>query len=107
MNPFRKYVLEHARLFKHGLRLPLNKSGPAKRPKRIPSHAPSALIFSPHPDDECIVGGLAFVSFLVFAARFGIDMGLPFELAVITIVWIGLIPVGILSALWFLRVVKN
>ena len=25
----------------------------------LPADAPRALIFSPHPDDECIIGGLA------------------------------------------------
>ena len=29
------------------------------RHPKVPDHAPKALIFSPHPDDECIVGGLA------------------------------------------------
>ena len=28
-------------------------------PPRAPANAPKVLIFSPHPDDECIVGGLA------------------------------------------------
>jgi LmbE family N-acetylglucosaminyl deacetylase len=45
----------------------LIKKGRSLRPKkitqparaRIPASAPKALIFSPHPDDECIVGGLA------------------------------------------------
>jgi len=38
---------------------------PPGRPQKFPRHrkapdkAPKALIFSPHPDDECIVGGLA------------------------------------------------
>lgn len=50
-----------------------------------------------------IVAGLALASFLLFAVRFGVFMALPFELAVITIVWIGLIPVGILAGLWFRR----
>jgi hypothetical protein len=48
-----------------------------------------------------IVAGLALASFLFFAVRFGPEMALPFELAVITIVWIGLVPVGIQLALWF------
>lgn len=48
-----------------------------------------------------VVAGLAFASFLLFAVRFGVDMALPFELAVITVVWIGLVPAGVLSALWF------
>ena len=35
--------------------------GPQKFPRhpQVPANAPKALIFSPHPDDECIVGGLA------------------------------------------------
>jgi LmbE family N-acetylglucosaminyl deacetylase len=59
VNPFRKYVFEHARLFQSGKKLPLG--GPQKYPRhpRVPASAPKALIFSPHPDDECIVGGLA------------------------------------------------
>jgi len=34
---------------------------PPKFPRhpKVPANAPKALIFSPHPDDECIVGGLA------------------------------------------------
>jgi hypothetical protein len=53
-----------------------------------------------------VVACLSFVAFLVFAVRFGTTMALPFELAVITIVWIGLVPAGILSALWFRRAVR-
>ena len=30
-----------------------------RRIRRSPPDAPRALIFSPHPDDECIIGGLA------------------------------------------------
>lgn len=47
--------------------------------------------------------GLVLASFLVLAVRFATDMALPFELAVIAIVWLGLIPNGILAALWFRR----
>lgn len=46
-------------------------------------------------------GVLVFVGFVAFAIHFGSDMALPFELAVITIVWIGLIPIGLLMARWF------
>jgi hypothetical protein len=49
------------------------------------------------------VSGLALAGFPVCAVRFGVDMSLAFELAVITIVWIGLIPSGIVAALWFRR----
>jgi LmbE family N-acetylglucosaminyl deacetylase len=57
-NPFQQFVSEHTRLFQTGKKLPLG------RPQKIPRHkkqpgAPNVLIFSPHPDDECIVGGLA------------------------------------------------
>jgi LmbE family N-acetylglucosaminyl deacetylase len=55
---YHQLVSEFAWLFKKAKRLP---SGGFKIPprKRISSNAPRALIFSPHPDDECIVGGLA------------------------------------------------
>lgn len=49
------------------------------------------------------VGCLTFISFILLAVRYGIEMALPFELAVITVVWIGLIPIGILLARWFRR----
>ena len=58
LNPCRNFVLELARLFRDGkkLRPGIRKKSPRRsnRPAR-----PTALIFSPHPDDECIVGGLA------------------------------------------------
>ncbi len=57
-NPYRKYVTEFANLFRAGSKLPLGKSSatPKSKPK---AQRPTALIFSPHPDDECIIGGLA------------------------------------------------
>ena len=58
-NPFRKFVFEHARLFQSGKKLPLGCPQKYPRHPRVPASAPIALIFSPHPDDECIVGGLA------------------------------------------------
>jgi N-acetylglucosamine malate deacetylase 1 len=59
MNPFKKFVSAHAQLFQAGKKLPLGR--PQKFPAPVPatSPAPKVLIFSPHPDDECIVGGLA------------------------------------------------
>jgi LmbE family N-acetylglucosaminyl deacetylase len=59
INLFRKFVSEHARLFQGGTKLPLGC--PKKFPwhPKVPDNAPKVLIFSPHPDDECIVGGLA------------------------------------------------
>lgn len=58
MNPFQKFVSAHAQLLREGKKLPLNKSKPAPR-REIPAHTPKVLLFSPHPDDECIIGGLA------------------------------------------------
>ena len=59
MNPFRKFVSEHARLFQGGIKLPLGRHPRFPRHPKVPDNASKALIFSPHPDDECIVGGLA------------------------------------------------
>ena len=59
MNPFQKYVSEQARLLRRGEKLPLGRSQKIPHPPRISGDAPKVLIFSPHPDDECIVGGLA------------------------------------------------
>jgi N-acetylglucosamine malate deacetylase 1 len=58
VNPFQKFVSESARVFESGKKLSAGKPRVFNRSK-IPSAAPKALIFSPHPDDECIVGGLA------------------------------------------------
>jgi LmbE family N-acetylglucosaminyl deacetylase len=58
-NPFRKFVSEHARLFQSGRRLAPGRPQKFPRHRKAPEGAPKALIFSPHPDDECIVGGLA------------------------------------------------
>ncbi len=58
-NPFQKYVSAQARLFQRGTRLPLGRPQKSPRRLRVADRAPKVLIFSPHPDDECIVGGLA------------------------------------------------
>jgi LmbE family N-acetylglucosaminyl deacetylase len=58
VDTYHQFVSEFARLFKKSKLLPsggLNNSARSK----IPAGAPKVLIFSPHPDDECIVGGLA------------------------------------------------
>ena len=59
VNPFQKFVSEHARLLRGGRKLPLGKLKRAGHPTKISPGAPKVLIFSPHPDDECITGGLA------------------------------------------------
>src|SRR5947208_7897338 len=58
MNPYPQFVSEYARLIKEGRKLPLGNFKALVRPD-IPEEAPKALFFAPHPDDECIVGGLA------------------------------------------------
>jgi len=59
VNPFQKFVSEYARLFQGGKKLPAGHPQKFPRHRRVPANAPIVLIFSPHPDDECIVGGLA------------------------------------------------
>src|SRR5215212_5582693 len=58
MNPYRHLVTEIARLVREGKQYPL---GGFPTPVRAPlaEDAPRALVFSPHPDDECIIGGFA------------------------------------------------
>src|SRR6188768_3350369 len=58
MTPYRHFVSELARLVREGRQFPLGGFAPPSRPV-IAADAPRALIFSPHPDDECIIGGLA------------------------------------------------
>jgi LmbE family N-acetylglucosaminyl deacetylase len=55
-NPYQTFASEHARLFQSGKKLP---PGTPKPGRKISDTAPRLLIFSPHPDDECLVGGLA------------------------------------------------
>jgi LmbE family N-acetylglucosaminyl deacetylase len=58
MNPYQQFVSAFARLVADGKSLPLGKIPPQKKSSPA-TDAPVALIFSPHPDDECIIGGLA------------------------------------------------
>ena len=54
----RHFVAQFQKLVKQGKSLKAGKISSGARPK-IPANAPNVLIFSPHPDDECITGGLA------------------------------------------------
>lgn len=55
-NPYLHYVSSLARLAHDGKQFQLGGFPiPAHPP--VASDAPKALIFSPHPDDECIIGG--------------------------------------------------
>ncbi len=58
MNPYNNFVSGFVQLAADGKKLPLGGIAPQKINPPKPS-APVALIFSPHPDDECIIGGLA------------------------------------------------
>lgn len=58
MNPYQKFVLDHARAIREAKTYPLGNFSPAPHPEVAPD-APKALFFAPHPDDECVVGGLA------------------------------------------------
>jgi LmbE family N-acetylglucosaminyl deacetylase len=58
MNPYRQFVAKYVRLAAAGKHLPLGGIPPRNKPA-LTSGAPVALIFSPHPDDECITGALA------------------------------------------------
>lgn len=57
MNPFADFIARQARLLREGKQLPLGPFPAPTRPAAAPD-APTVLIFSPHPDDECVVGGL-------------------------------------------------
>jgi len=58
MNPYATLVSEYARLAREARAWPVGGFPPCPRPE-IRADAPRALIFSPHPDDEVIIGGLA------------------------------------------------
>ncbi len=58
MNPYHRFVSEYARLSREGRAWPLGGFPDCPRPQLTPD-APVVLIFSPHPDDEVIIGGLA------------------------------------------------
>src|SRR5919112_2518438 len=58
MNPYHRFVSDFERLLRDGRQLPLGQFAAPARPALAPD-APRVLIFSPHPDDECIIGGIA------------------------------------------------
>ena len=57
MNPFLTYVDELARITKQLGSVPLGTAPEIPKPP-IADDAPNCLVFSPHPDDEVIIGGL-------------------------------------------------
>lgn len=58
MNPYPEFVSTYARLAREGRGYPLGEFTRRARPMVNPA-APVVMIFSPHPDDEVIIGGLA------------------------------------------------
>lgn len=58
MNDYQRLVAEYTHVLTEGKRLPLGGFPNVPRPTLGPD-APKALIFSPHPDDEVIIGGMA------------------------------------------------
>jgi LmbE family N-acetylglucosaminyl deacetylase len=54
----RQFVAQFQKLVKQGQSLKAGKVASGARPKILAS-TPKVLIFSPHPDDECLTGGLA------------------------------------------------
>lgn len=56
-NPFHAMVSGYADLLRTGASIPLGQLAPVAR-TRIAPGAPKILIFSPHPDDECVTGAL-------------------------------------------------
>ena len=57
MHPYRKFVEDYERLYRDGKKITLGGFPKTQRPQLTPD-APNVLIFSPHPDDECIIGAL-------------------------------------------------
>jgi LmbE family N-acetylglucosaminyl deacetylase len=54
-NPYRAFVERFVKLHEYGRALPVGGVQPLDRP-RLEEEKSTALIFSPHPDDECITG---------------------------------------------------
>jgi len=57
MNPYHSFVSAFAELVKSGKTLSPGNV-PVKRQAAPKANAPEAIIFPPHPDDECLMGGL-------------------------------------------------
>jgi len=59
LNPYHHLVSQYVRLLNEGRKYPLGEFEPLPRPESAAPHQPKALFFAPHPDDECIIDGLA------------------------------------------------
>ena len=58
MNPYVSLVEQYDILLRKGRNYPLGGFPPLEQPE-LSNDAPVILVFSPHPDDECITGALA------------------------------------------------
>ncbi len=58
MNPYQQFVSEFTRAVAQAKSYPLGKFTPPPKADIAPG-APRVLLFAPHPDDECIIGGIA------------------------------------------------
>src|SRR5215467_62398 len=58
MNPYQQFVSRFTDAIQEAKSHPLGGFASAPKPALAPD-APIALFFSPHPDDECISGGIA------------------------------------------------
>jgi LmbE family N-acetylglucosaminyl deacetylase len=58
MTSYHQLVQKYVELLNQGKLLPLGGMAPAPRPTVKPD-APKVMFFAPHPDDECISGGIA------------------------------------------------
>jgi N-acetylglucosamine malate deacetylase 1 len=58
MHAYRQFVHSFTGLARLGSKLPLGGFEPLPHPT-VPADAPKALLFAPHPDDECVIGALA------------------------------------------------
>lgn len=57
MNPYQEFVGQYERLYRDGKKIAMGGFPKTAKPE-IAADAPVVLIFSPHPDDECIIGAL-------------------------------------------------
>ena len=57
-NPYLQMVQKYRQLMEEGPRLPLGGFPPDAPARKPADNAPVVLLFSPHPDDECITGAL-------------------------------------------------
>src|SRR5208283_293912 len=58
INPYKRYVDDFTRLVAQAKSFPLGNFESESRPEAR-ANTSKALFFAPHPDDECITGGLA------------------------------------------------